>query len=286
MSSSLPSAEPDQIAERWDDHVTGYETVFEPFSLTLTRPVLTRLTVRPGARVLDVAAGPGGAAIELARMGARVVAVDAAPAMVARAVARADAAGLPVECHVMDAERLAFADATFDAALSSFGIVLVPDAAAALAEMRRTVKPGGRIAVVTWTEPHRYELATLLGASADAVWPGRPRTGLPAQLRFREPAALCSLFEAAGLPQPEIERVEAHIEAPSAEWLVANLSFAPGMDSMLSSLGDRRKEVCDTLYAGLRSRFGNGAVRLAGVAHIGFAVASENSTAASAMRMT
>lgn len=271
MPSGSPAAEPDQIAARWDDHVAPYEAVFEPFSLALSRPAFTRLAARPGRRVLDVAAGPGGAAIELARTGAQVYAVDASAAMVARVACRAREAGVAVTASIMDAARLDYPDGTFDAALSAFGVVLLPDAAAALAEMRRVVSPGGRVAVVTWTEPHRYELAVLLSAAADAVWPERPRPGLPAQLRFREREAFLALFRAAGLAPPEVGRVEAHIEAPSADWLVANLAFAPGMDAMLAGLSHHRQAVCDALLAALRGRFGDGPVRLAGVAHWGVA---------------
>lgn len=261
--------EPDQIAVRWSDHVATYETVFEPFTLALTAPAFGRLGLATGARVLDVAAGPGAAALALARAGCKVTAIDGAEAMVARIEARAEETGLAVETRVMDAGRLDYADATFDAAISAFGVVLVPDAVGALAEMRRVVRAGGRIAVVTWTEPQRYELAAALIAACDAVWPDRPRSPLPAQLRFRERDAFAALFSAAGLPKPEIETSEAYLEAPTVRWLAERLAFAPGMGSMLAGLGARRAAVIDTFIATLEGRFQQGPVRLGGAAFVG-----------------
>lgn len=268
MSTDL---EPDQSTARWSDHVLAYEAVFEPFSLELTVPVFSRLGLAPGARVLDVAAGPGGAALALAQAGYTVTAIDGAVAMVNRITARAGKESLAVETAVMDAASLGFADATFDAAISAFGVVLVPDAAVALAEMRRVVRPGGRVAVLTWTEPQRYELAAVLSASADEIWPERPRPALPAQLRFRERPMFEALFHAAGLPKPEIEIVEAFLDAPSADWLIDRMVFAPGMESMLAALGPHRSAVCDAMRRKLKARFDDRPIRLGGVAFAGVA---------------
>lgn len=266
--------EPDQSTSRWSEHVVAYEAVFEPFTLGLTSPAFGRLGLAPGARVLDVAAGPGGAALALARAGCRVTAIDGAAAMVDRIAARAVEAGLAVDAAVMDAASLDFPDATFDATISAFGVVLVPDAAGALAEMRRVVRQGGRVAVVTWTEPQRYELSALLSASADEVWPERPRPPLPAQLRYRERPALEELFGAAGLTKPDIETVEAYLEAPSAEWLIERLAFAPGMETMLAALGPRRAAVCEAALCKLRARFDSGPIKLGGVAFAAVAIVS------------
>lgn len=104
--------EPDQIATRWSDHVAGYKAVFEPFTLALATPAFGRLALAPGMRVLDVAAGPGAAALAMARSGSKVTAVDGAEAMIARLAARANEAGLTIDAHVMDAGALAFPDAT------------------------------------------------------------------------------------------------------------------------------------------------------------------------------
>lgn len=133
--------------------------------------------------------------------GARVIAIDAAEGMVARIRARARDGAKPVRAAAMDAQALALADGACDAALSVFGIILCPDPVRALREMGRVVRPGGPLAVVTWTEPQNYELVSRLIAAVTAVrgTQAPPAEG-PAQLRFREEATLRALFGAAEVP--------------------------------------------------------------------------------------
>ncbi len=111
MSDKL---QPDQQPRLWDDYVSLYEEVFEPFTQGLALKAIDALRLKPGARVIDSGAGAGGAALELARRGAHVTAIDASAGMVARVKQRAAAAGLSIDAEVMDGQRLAFADASFD----------------------------------------------------------------------------------------------------------------------------------------------------------------------------
>ena len=120
--------QPDQDPSRWDDYVSVYETVFEPFSMTFAARAIATVDLHPGARYLDVGCGSGGAALLLASMGCRVDAVDASAAMVERVRARARTAGASITSHVMDGQALNFEDDSFDAAISVFGVILFPDA--------------------------------------------------------------------------------------------------------------------------------------------------------------
>ena len=104
----------------------------------------------PGDRVLDIAAGSGNAAIQAAQRGADVVASDLTPELFVPGAKRAEAAGVELEWVEADAEDLPFEDASFDVALSTFGIMFAPRQSVAAAELARVVKPGGRIALVAW----------------------------------------------------------------------------------------------------------------------------------------
>lgn len=107
--------------------------------------------VRGGERVLDVAAGNGNASLAAARRFANVVSTDYVPALLEAGRRRAEADGLPIEFRVADAESLPFPDASFDVALSTFGVMFAPDAVRVASELLRVVRPGGRVALASWT---------------------------------------------------------------------------------------------------------------------------------------
>jgi SAM-dependent methyltransferase len=265
--------QPDQRPALWDDHVSSYEAVFEPLTSAFAAQAIDRLDIATGERVIDVGAGCGGAALMLAERGARVLAVDASAGMARRARERlglrhdrARGAGIAV----MDGTRLAVADAIMDAALSVFGVVLLADAAAGVAEMARVLRPGGRAVVVTWTEPERYQLMAELLAAVRAVIPDfPPPPSPPAQLRYRDPGVFRDLLAQAGLRDIVVERVSAALIARSPQWLADHMAFAPGMAAMVAALGARRNDVLETFVRRLKATQGSGPVRLEAVASVG-----------------
>ena len=102
-------------------------------------------------RVLDVAAGNGNATLAAARRGCRVTSTDYVAALLDRGAERARAERLEVQFQAADAEALPFEDASFDAVLSTFGVMFTPDHATAAAELARVCRPGGRIGLANWT---------------------------------------------------------------------------------------------------------------------------------------
>ena len=109
------------------------------------------LDLRAGQRVLDVAAGNGNATLAAARRWCEVTSTDYVPALLERGRERAAAERLTIEFQEADAEALPFADASFDAVLSTFGVMFTPDQDKAAAEMLRVCRPGGRIGLANWT---------------------------------------------------------------------------------------------------------------------------------------
>ena len=104
-----------------------------------------------GWRVLDVATGSGNAAIAAARHGCSAIGVDYVPALLETGRMRAAAEGLDVELLEGDAEALPFPDGSFDAVTSVFGAMFAPDHAQAASELIRVTRPGGTIALASWT---------------------------------------------------------------------------------------------------------------------------------------
>jgi len=120
--------------------------------------------LRAGQRVLDVAAGNGNASLAAARRWCEVTATDYVPALLDRARTRAGADGLAIEFRQADAESLPFDDASFDAVLSTFGVMFTPDQERAAQELARVCRPGGKIGLANWTPGSMIgELFKLIG---------------------------------------------------------------------------------------------------------------------------
>jgi SAM-dependent methyltransferase len=271
MHPEPPPLQPDQDTARWDRHAAAYEAVFEGLTDAFATRALDLLEPLAGARLLDLGAGAGGAALQAAARGAHVSAFDGSAAMVTRIRERA---GDSVLAEQVDARlRLPRPDGSFDLALSCLGVVLLPDPVPALRELHRVLRPGGRLALVTWSEPEHYELAARLWRAVQQVRgaPPPPPPSPPAQLRYADPAAFAALIEAGGFRVARIERLAAPLRAASARALAASLDFAPGMAALLAGLGPDRAAVEDAFVTALEADAGTGPVALGAVARIALA---------------
>ena len=104
-----------------------------------------------GHKVLDVATGSGNTAISAARRFCEVTGMDLAPESIEHARKRAEAEGMEIIFEVGDAENLSYADASFDAVLSTIGVMFCPNQEKAASEMLRVSRPGGKIGLASWT---------------------------------------------------------------------------------------------------------------------------------------
>ena len=104
-----------------------------------------------GTKVLDVAAGNGMISLAAARRWCDVVSTDYVASLLERGRARAQAEGLRIEFKEADAEALPFTDSSFDAVVSTFGVMFTPNQDRAAAELLRVCKPGGKIGLTNWT---------------------------------------------------------------------------------------------------------------------------------------
>lgn len=149
------------------------------------------LDLRPGQKVLDVAAGNGNASLAAARRWCDVVATDYVPALLANASTRAAADGLELSFQEADAEALPFTDASFDVVVSTFGVMFTPDQDRAAAEMLRVCRPGGRIGLANWT-PDGFigQLFNTIGRHVP------PPAGTRSPALWGTPARIAEMFEA------------------------------------------------------------------------------------------
>lgn len=169
---STPSFDPVQYKARqrqlWDTVAPGWKKWW-PTQERAARHVSDRLVelaeIRPGYRVLDVGTGIGEPALTAAqRVGAagHVIATDHAPQMLAIANERAMGLGLQnVEFRDMDTEAIEFPDSSFDAILSRFSLMSLPDLATALARIRRMLRPNGLFATAVWDIASKVPFSSL-----------------------------------------------------------------------------------------------------------------------------
>jgi SAM-dependent methyltransferase len=210
------------------DAATAYENFFVPALFRQWAPrVVAAGRIQPGQRVLDVACGTGvlsrAAAQAVSPTGA-VTGVDCNPGMleVARRLAPT------VEWHHGRAERLPFPGDAFDAVLSQFGLMFFEDRAAALREMWRVVRPGGRIVVAVWAALEDTPAYATVVSLLDRLAGPDAAAALRAPFVLGARGELASPFSMAGIPNVAISThtgaarfpsIRAMVEADLRGWL-------------------------------------------------------------------
>jgi SAM-dependent methyltransferase len=159
---------------------------------------------------LDVASGSGALSLPAARMGAQVTAVDQSPVMLELLQKRAKAEGLKIETRVMDGHDLKLVDNTFDLTGSQFGVMLFEDMPLGLREMVRVTKPGGRVLMTVYGDPHKLEFFGFFVQAIQAVRPdftGPPMDPLPPPFQLQDPERLRRELTNAGLKDVKIDQI-------------------------------------------------------------------------------
>ncbi|MBK7875359.1 MAG: methyltransferase domain-containing protein [Planctomycetes bacterium] len=217
-SESVPDPQAFKSSQRelWSDVAAGWRAwwrIFEAGAQPLSDRMVALARVGPGGRVLDVATGIGEPAVTAARVvGAtgRVLGTDLATEMVAIARERARELGLAnAEFRELDAERLELPPASFDAALSRWGLMLMLDPNAALRGMQHALVPGGRVVAAVWGAKGTVPFMTIPGDVAQrelGIAPAPPE--LPGPLKLGRAGQLAELLRGAGFADVEEERVE------------------------------------------------------------------------------
>jgi ubiquinone/menaquinone biosynthesis C-methylase UbiE len=245
----MPSA--DQDPKEWSGIAADYERAFVPLTSQVAGDVLRLLHLKPGARVIDVAAGTGAFSFLAARAGMYVLATDFAPGMIARLREGVAAEGLGrITTEVMDGQALTVPEDSFDAGVSILGLIFFPDINKGLSELRRVVRPGGRVAIVCWgdinrLQPHKFMMQAIMQAV-----PGfQPPASTPIWARMAGSESLRNEMGRAGFEDVEItvSQVSLPIESPQTFWSDFT-SSAPPLTYLFQQLGPDRKAAAGRVF--------------------------------------
>src|SRR4051794_4404219 len=139
-----------KAAAMWSSGGRAYDEISQSIAGAIDHCV-RRLRPARGEKIIDVATGTGATSRAIARCGADVIGLDIAEGMLTAAREIARKQNLSIDYHIGDAEALPFGEATFDAVISTFGVMFAPDQPRAAAELARVCRRGGRIAIAAWT---------------------------------------------------------------------------------------------------------------------------------------
>jgi len=223
----MSTVETEDTRPEWDKIAPGYDRTNTPTQMWLGHEGLHRAGLMTGMRFLDVAAGSGALSIPAARLGAQVLATDQSPVMLDLLETRARDEGLDIETRVMDGHALELDDNSFDVAGSQFGVMLFPDMPKGISEMVRVIKPGGRVLMNVYGDPHEIEFFGFFVGAIQSVRPefdGPPMDPPPLPFQLQDPERLREEYATAGLRDITVETITETTEFQSGEelwdWLV------------------------------------------------------------------
>lgn len=241
-----------------------YQSFFVPTIATpASRELLGTADLCPGERVLDIACGTGvitRAAAERVGTTGSVTGVDVAPDMITVAT-NTPAGGAPITWHVADAASLPLPDESIDVVLCQLGLMFMEDTAGVLAEARRVLAPGGRIAVNT---PGRIQppFAVLERALVENIGPGLGAF-VTAVFSMNDPAALAVLLGDAGFSDVSSRGYVATFDLPGpAEFMWNYINLTPLGPIVASTPEDAKKAMEKQVVAGWGPLDGDGRTRV------------------------
>ena len=224
-------------AKVWSAGGTNYNEVSRGIADSIEHAVL-RLNPRRGERILDLATGTGWTSRVVARRGAMVTGVDIATGLLEAAERQAAAEQLPVTYRQADAEDLPFDDASFDAVVSTCGVMFASRPEAAAREMARVVRPGGRMAITTWTsDGNLFKMFQVM----KAFMPAPPSPAPPSPFEWGSIDRIKQLLGEAF--ELKFERAVSYYRESSAEaaWDTFSTSYGP-TKTLADSLEPSRRE--------------------------------------------
>lgn len=232
----------------WDRAAEFYEEFWAEQLSPATNLLLTRANLQPGEQVLEVACGAG--AVTFPAAGAvgstgRVLGTDISAKMIAAANAKPERTGFDqVELAVAGAEKLGTDDAEFDVALCALGLMYVPSPMDALGEMRRSLRPSGRVVVSVWGERAKCGWAEIFPIIDSRV----TSDVCPMFFSLGVPGTLESALRSVGFQAVETARINVAIDYKDEEEALGAAFLGGPVALPYSRLGETEREAVHQEY--------------------------------------
>ena len=230
----------------------------------LGRRAMSELDLGPGRRVLDIGCGAGETTLSLAQTGAEAVGVDISRPLLeiarSRSEGRADVTFLEA-----DAQTHPFPPGSFDAVFSRFGVMFFADPAAAFANIRRALKPGGRLAFVCWRTPAENPIMSLPMQAALAhveAPPAPPEPGAPGPFAFADPDRVRAVLASAGFADVAVAPHDEAIGPGDLDTTLALALRVGPLGALLRENPEKRDAVIAAVRAALAPHDGPDGVKL------------------------
>jgi ubiquinone/menaquinone biosynthesis C-methylase UbiE len=235
--------------QNWEQVARGWEERHE-WLLDNTAPVnawlVEKVDPQRGQTILEIGAGPGDLGLQVAERleGGRVLSTDFAPEMVAVARRNGEARGARnVDYRVLDAERTDLPDDSVDGVVCRWAYMLMADPGAALAETRRVLRPGGRLAFAAWRTAEHNPWQAVPGMTL--IRRGHrpaPVPGEPGIFAMGEPGRIRELVTGAGFAEPELEEIAFEYHYADFEDLWGAVSGLSPVGRTLDALPEDERE--------------------------------------------
>ncbi len=253
MTISGPQPENQRAIEdalAWEQHTELRERLYGG----ATERMLAAAQLKPGDQVLDIAAGTGDQSRHAARLvgpAGSVLATDISPERIAVATRLAGQAGLSnITNRVMNAEQLDLPENHFDAVISRFGLMLIPQRQQALTEIRRVLKPDGRLAAVVWSTPEHNPLF-IMGDTFEAQLLGTQATPGPDPFALADAEAFAGALTQAGFQEVAVQPLSLPFRFASLEALF--FWWGPSFESALTTLDpESRQRIMEDIRQAVR----------------------------------
>jgi SAM-dependent methyltransferase len=270
-----PETERARLSEQWEQAAGGWGEAADrirEFGMPASTWLIDHLDLQPGERVLELAAGPGDTgfmAAELIQPGGVLISSDGAEAMLAVARERAESLGIAnVEFKQLELEWIDLPTASVDAVLCRWGIMLIVDPEAAAHEIRRVLRPGGRLALAVWDTPEANPWATTPGRALIKLGHSEPPDPeAPGMFALAAPGKLQELLESAGFGEVMIDAVELPRDHESIDDYLADTKNLSGVFARaLEQLTDEQREEVERTVTALAEPYthDDGSVHFAG----------------------